>query len=179
MQTCIAVFNSPEVRYLKIWSSTSFERLAIDMVVITGTGTFSYIPVFFFLCVFFWCLAVLARRLAHRLKLGSQPLVFQLIARLLDWGSSDSNSNETWEARPSTSSLQQQLTSKKTYVSRGSEFLFAKYYLDYLKLSEGSVTSRMIFKLTVMVEWVQNIFQYEVKFTVQYWGHAIEENLIP
>ena len=68
---------------------------------------------------------------------------------------------------------------EKTYVSRGSEFLFAKYYLDYLKLSEGSVTSRMIFKLTVMVEWVQNIFQYEVKFTVQYWGHAIEENLIP
>ena len=64
-------------------------------------------------------------------------------------------------------------------TSRGSEFLFAKYYLDYLKLSEGSVTSRMIFKLTVMVEWVQNIFQYEVKFTVQYWGHAIEENLIP
>ena len=40
---------------------------------------------------------------------------------------------------------------EKTCVSRGSEFLFAKYYRDYLKLSEGlSVTSRLIFKLSVI-----------------------------
>ena len=81
------------------------------------------------------------------------------------------------------SSTQHELSAATADIEKtscGSEFLFAKYYLDYLKLSEGSsVTSRLIFKLTVIGKMGEKIFQCEVKFTVQYWGHAIEDNLIP